>query len=57
MGWTSAGIANDRGDGLDDNFRILEIRLTLKVVPTLGVSSSLQVFQATMIFKNIYYKL
>ena len=57
MGWTSAGIIDDRGDGLDDSFGTLEILLTLKVVPTLGVSTSLQVFQATMIFKNIYYKL
>ena len=57
MRWTSAGIANDRGNGLDDSFGTLEMLLTLKVVPTLGVSTSLQVFQATMISKNIYYKL
>ena len=57
MGWTSAGIADDHVDSLDDNFGTLEILLALKVVPTLGVSTSLQVFQATMISKNIYYKL
>ena len=57
MRWTSAGITNDRGNGLDDSFGTLEMLLTLKVVPTLGVSTSLQVFQATMISKNIYYKL
>ena len=56
MGWTLVGIADDHGDGHDDSFRTLEILLTLKVVPTLGVSTSLQVFQATMISRNIYYK-
>ena len=57
MGWTLARIIDDRGDGLDDNFGTLEIFLTLKVVPTLGVSTSLQVFQVTMISRNIFYKL
>ena len=57
MGWTLARIVDDHGDGLDDNFGTLEILLTLKVVPTLGVSTSLQVFQATMISRNIFYKL
>ena len=57
MGLTLARIIDDRGDGLDDNFGTLEIFLTLKVVPTLGVSTSLQVFQATMISRNIFYKL
>ena len=57
MGWTLARIVDDHGDGLDDNFGTLEILLTLEVVPTLGVSTSLQVFQATMISRNIFYKL